>query len=358
VISLVLGLDDPVRRRDRRAVVAVIAGATAHRTVLPAVIGAGLRAQRAPVTTGARGHGRDARRACRTARARGAVRWGRALERRSRRAVEAGRVWSPGVEGSRCGSVPRQGGDEHDPLVVRCFFIVLLGCDRRERDPGGARVRAAGRVPARTLSARRGPGLVLLIPLVDRAVKVGLRTVTWTCRRRTSSPRDNVTVKVNAVIYFRVIDAQQAVIQVENYLYATSQIAQTTLRSILGQQELDELLSEREKLNQALQQVIDRQTEPWGVKVSTVEVKNVDLPQEMQRAIARQAEAERERRAKVINAEGEYQAAQRLAEAAAVHRARAGGASAALPADAGGDRDREQLDHHLPGPDRLPQESS
>ena len=130
--------------------------------------------------------------------------------------------------------------------------------------------------------------------------------------------RDNVTVKVNAVIYFRVVDATEAVVEVENYLYATSQIAQTTLRSILGQAELDELLSEREKLNQALQQVIDRQTEPWGVKVSTVEVKNVDLPQEMQRAIARQAEAERERRAKVINAEGEYQAAARLAEAAAV----------------------------------------
>jgi regulator of protease activity HflC (stomatin/prohibitin superfamily) len=125
-------------------------------------------------------------------------------------------------------------------------------------------------------------------------------------------------VKVNAVIYFRVVDSRQAVIQVENFLYATSQIAQTTLRSILGQQELDELLSEREKLNLALQQVIDRQTEPWGVKVSTVEVKNVDLPQDMQRAIARQAEAERERRAKVINAEGEFQAAQRLAEAAAV----------------------------------------
>ena len=130
--------------------------------------------------------------------------------------------------------------------------------------------------------------------------------------------RDNVSVKVNAVIYFRVIDVRQAIVQVENYLYATSQIAQTTLRSILGQQELDELLSEREKLNLALQQVIDRQTEPWGVKVSTVEVKNVDLPQDMQRAIARQAEAERERRAKVINAEGEFQAAQRLADAAAV----------------------------------------
>jgi regulator of protease activity HflC (stomatin/prohibitin superfamily) len=168
------------------------------------------------------------------------------------------------------------------------------------------------------LVGERGPGLVLLIPLVDRSVKVGLRTVTMDVPPQDIITRDNVTVKVNAVIYFRVVASQEAVVQVENYLYATSQIAQTTLRSILGQAELDELLSEREKLNQALQQVIDRQTEPWGVKVSTVEVKNVDLPQEMQRAIARQAEAERERRAKVINAEGEYQAAARLSEAAAV----------------------------------------
>jgi regulator of protease activity HflC (stomatin/prohibitin superfamily) len=168
------------------------------------------------------------------------------------------------------------------------------------------------------LKGERGPGLVLLIPLIDRAVKVGLRTVTMDVPPQDIITKDNVTVKVNAVIYFRVVSSQEAVVQVENYLYATSQIAQTTLRSILGQAELDELLSEREKLNQALQQVIDRQTEPWGVKVSTVEVKNVDLPQEMQRAIARQAEAERERRAKVINAEGEYQAAARLTEAAAV----------------------------------------
>ena len=164
----------------------------------------------------------------------------------------------------------------------------------------------------------KGPGLVFLIPIVDRAVRVGLRTVTMDVPPQDIITKDNVTVKVNAVIYFRVVSAKAAVIQVEDYLYATSQIAQTTLRSILGQQDLDELLSEREKLNQALQQVIDRQTEPWGVKVSTVEVKNVDLPQEMQRAIARQAEAERERRAKVINAEGEFQAAGRLAEAAAI----------------------------------------
>ncbi len=168
------------------------------------------------------------------------------------------------------------------------------------------------------LAGVKGPGLVLLVPVIDRAVKVGLRTVTMDVPPQDIITRDNVTVKVNAVIYFRVVDASQAIVQVENYLYATSQIAQTTLRSILGQQELDELLSERDKLNLALQQVIDRQTEPWGVKVTTVEVKNVDLPVEMQRAIARQAEAERERRAKVINAEGEYQAAARLAEAAAV----------------------------------------
>ncbi len=168
------------------------------------------------------------------------------------------------------------------------------------------------------LAGERGPGLVLLVPIIDRAVKVGLRTVTMDVPPQDVITRDNVTVKVNAVIYFRVVNSSHAVVEVENYLYATSQIAQTTLRSILGQQELDELLAEREKLNQALQQVIDRQTEPWGVKVTNVEVKNVDLPQEMQRAIARQAEAERERRAKVINAEGEYQAAARLAEAAAV----------------------------------------
>jgi regulator of protease activity HflC (stomatin/prohibitin superfamily) len=168
------------------------------------------------------------------------------------------------------------------------------------------------------LVGERGPGLVLLWPLIDRAVKVGLRTVTMDVPPQDIITKDNVSVKVNAVIYFNVMSASAAVNKVENYLYATSQLAQTTLRSILGQQELDELLSEREKFNQALQQVIDRQTENWGVKVTMVEVKNVDLPQEMQRAIARQAEAERERRAKVINAEGEYQASSRLAEAAAV----------------------------------------
>ncbi len=198
-------------------------------------------------------------------------------------------------------------------LVIFVAFSILANAVRVVREYERLVVFRLGR-----LIGEKGPGLVLLIPVVDRAVKVGLRTVTMDVPPQDIITRDNVTVKVNAVIYFRVMDSQQAVVQVENFLYATSQIAQTTLRSILGQQELDELLSEREKLNMALQQVIDRQTEPWGVKVTTVEVKNVDLPQEMQRAIARQAEAERERRAKVINAEGEFQAAARLAEAAAV----------------------------------------
>jgi len=199
-------------------------------------------------------------------------------------------------------------------FVVFLFIVVLLNAIRVVREYERLVVFRLGRVRP----GEKGPGLVLLIPIIDRAIKVGLRTVTMDVPPQDIITKDNVSVKVNAVIYFRVVNAQDAVIQVENYLYATSQIAQTTLRSILGQAELDELLSEREKQNQALQQVIDRQTEPWGVKVTTVEVKNVDLPQEMQRAIARQAEAERERRAKIINAEGEYQAAARLAEAASV----------------------------------------
>ena len=198
-------------------------------------------------------------------------------------------------------------------FVVLLGVIVLVNAIRVVREYDRLVVFRLGRV-----IGEKGPGLVFLIPLVDRPVRVGLRTVTMDVPPQDIITRDNVTVKVNAVIYFRVVDPNQAVVQVESFLKATSQIAQTTLRSILGQAELDELLAEREKLNQALQQVIDRQTEPWGVKVSTVEVKNVDLPSEMQRAIARQAEAERERRAKVINAEGEYQASTRLAEAAAV----------------------------------------
>jgi regulator of protease activity HflC (stomatin/prohibitin superfamily) len=164
----------------------------------------------------------------------------------------------------------------------------------------------------------KGPGLIILIPIIDRMVRVSLRTVTMDVPSQDVITRDNVSVKVSAVIYFRVMEPTQAVVEVENYLYATSQLAQTTLRSVCGQSELDELLAEREKVNLQLQEILDRQTEPWGVKVSMVEVKHIDLPAEMQRAIARQAEAERERRAKVINAEGEYQAATRLSEAAVI----------------------------------------
>ena len=168
------------------------------------------------------------------------------------------------------------------------------------------------------LIAQKGPGLILLIPIVDRMVRVDLRTVTLTVPPQEVITKDNVTVRVNAVAYFRVIDPNRAITEVENFLVATSQISQTTLRSVLGKAELDALLSERERLNVELQQIIDEQTEPWGVKVSTVEVKDVELPTDMQRAIARQAEAERERRAKVIAAEGEFQASQKLREAADV----------------------------------------
>jgi regulator of protease activity HflC (stomatin/prohibitin superfamily) len=164
----------------------------------------------------------------------------------------------------------------------------------------------------------KGPGIIILIPIVDRMVRVGLRTVALDVPPQDVITRDNVSVKVSAVIYFRVIDPTKAVIDVENYLYATSQLAQTTLRSVCGQSELDELLAERDKLNVQIQEILDTRTEPWGVKVSMVEVKHIDLPLEMQRAMARQAQAERERRAKVINAEGEFQAAARLAEAAVI----------------------------------------
>ena len=164
----------------------------------------------------------------------------------------------------------------------------------------------------------KGPGVIILIPVIDRMVKVSLRLVTMDVPSQDVITKDNVSVKVNAVVYFRVMDPTKAVIEVENYLFATSQLAQTTLRSVCGQVELDELLSEREKINTRLQTILDHHTDPWGIKVTTVEVKHIDLPQEMQRAMARQAEAERERRAKVINAEGEYQAANRLAEAAAI----------------------------------------
>ncbi|MFY9271357.1 MAG: slipin family protein, partial [Candidatus Manganitrophaceae bacterium] len=160
--------------------------------------------------------------------------------------------------------------------------------------------------------------LIILIPLLDKMELVSLRTVTMDVPAQDIITRDNVSVKVNAVIYFRVVDAPKAILEVENFLYATSQISQTTLRSILGQSQLDDLLSKREEINAQLQVVIDQQTEPWGIKVTAVEVKNADLPQEMLRAIARQAEAERERRAKVIHAQGEFEAAQKLADAARI----------------------------------------
>ncbi|HQO75007.1 MAG TPA: slipin family protein, partial [Candidatus Marinimicrobia bacterium] len=168
------------------------------------------------------------------------------------------------------------------------------------------------------LIAAKGPGLFFLIPVVDRMVKVSLRTVVMDVPPQDIITKDNVSVKVNAVVYFRVVDPSKAVVEVEDYLYATSQLSQTTLRSILGQAELDELLSSREKINAELQTILDTHTDPWGIKVSQVEIKHVDLPQEMQRAMAKQAEAERERRAKVINAEGEFQAATKLAQAAEI----------------------------------------
>jgi regulator of protease activity HflC (stomatin/prohibitin superfamily) len=166
------------------------------------------------------------------------------------------------------------------------------------------------------LIAQKGPGLIFLIPIVDRMVRIDLRTVTLTVPPQEVITKDNVTVRVTAVAYFRVIDSNRAVTEVENFLLATSQTGQTTLRSVLGKAELDSLLSERERLNVELQQIIDEQTEPWGVKVTTVEVKDVELPADMQRAIARQAEAERERRAKIIAADGEFQAAEKLSQAA------------------------------------------
>ena len=166
--------------------------------------------------------------------------------------------------------------------------------------------------------AAKGPGLIILIPIVDKMVKVGLRLIAMDVDPQDVITRDNVSVKVNAVIYFRVIDPVKAIVEVENYSYAMSQLAQTTIRSVCGQAELDDLLAEREKINNELQEILDTHTDPWGIKVATVELKHIDLPQEMQRAMARQAEAERDRRAKIINAEGEFQAAAKLAQASRI----------------------------------------
>ena len=195
-------------------------------------------------------------------------------------------------------------------VTIKLTFNVL-----REYERGV--IFRLGRI-AKGLYGGNGPGLVIIVPFIDRLVRVSLRTVAMDVPPQDVITKDNVTVKVNAVIYFRVVDQERAIIQVEDYLYATSMMSQTTLRSVLGQSQLDDLLSKREQINADLQRIIDQQTEPWGVKVTAVEVKNVDLPQEMQRAIARQAEAERERRAKVIHAQGEFEASQRLADAADV----------------------------------------
>jgi regulator of protease activity HflC (stomatin/prohibitin superfamily) len=196
--------------------------------------------------------------------------------------------------------------------VLALFLLILLASAIRIlREYERGVIFRLGR-----LIAQKGPGLIILIPIIDRMVRVDLRTVTLNIPPQEVITRDNVPARVNAVCYFRVIDPNRAIVEVENFLLATSQIAQTTLRSVLGKAELDQLLAERERLNEDLQKIIDDQTEPWGVKVTTVEIKDVEIPEQMQRAMARQAEAERERRAKIINSEGEYQAAQKLADAA------------------------------------------
>jgi regulator of protease activity HflC (stomatin/prohibitin superfamily) len=204
-------------------------------------------------------------------------------------------------------------------VVLFALFFFLASYIRVLREYERAVIFRLGRTARAVLNPGgqgNGPGLVLLVPMIDRMVKVSLQTVALDVPPQDVITRDNVSIKVSAVIYFRVVDPEKAVVAVQDYLYATSQIAQTTLRSVLGQVELDDLLSARDKINQQLQRIIDEHTEPWGIKVGTVEVKQIDLPQDMQRAMAKQAEAERERRAKVINADGEFQAAAKLAEAA------------------------------------------
>src|SRR5438046_3014400 len=198
-------------------------------------------------------------------------------------------------------------------VVVIFALIILSNAIRILREYERGVIFRLGR-----LIRAKGPGIIFLIPIVDRMIRVSLRTVVLDVPPQDVITQDNVSIKVNAVVYFRVIEPQKAIVGVENFLTATSQLSQTTLRSVLGQSELDDLLSQREKINHKLQQIIDSQTEPWGIKVSNVEVKQIDLPQEMQRAMAKQAEAERERRSKVISAEGEYQASQRLADAAKI----------------------------------------
>jgi regulator of protease activity HflC (stomatin/prohibitin superfamily) len=196
-------------------------------------------------------------------------------------------------------------------VIIAFLVIVIASALKILREYERAVIFRLGR-----LIGAKGPGLIFLIPIVDRMVRVSLRTVVMDVPEQDVITKDNVSLKVNAVVYFRVVQAEKAIVEVENFLFATSQLSQTTLRSVLGQSQLDELLAERERINQKLQMIIDSQTEPWGIKVSNVEVKHVDLPPEMQRAMARQAEAERERRAKVIHAEGEFQASKKLKDAA------------------------------------------
>lgn len=200
-------------------------------------------------------------------------------------------------------------------LIIVFSIIILANSIRILREYERGVVFRLGRLTPR---GARGPGLIILVPIIDRMVKVSLRTVVMDVPPQDVITQDNVSIKVNAVVYFRVIAPEKAIVEVENFLFATSQISQTTLRSVLGQSELDDLLSQREKINQKLQQIIDAHTGPWGIKVSNVEVKQIDLPQEMQRAMAKQAEAERERRSKIIAAEGEFQASKRLADAAKI----------------------------------------
>jgi len=198
-------------------------------------------------------------------------------------------------------------------VLIVFIFIILASALKILREYERGVIFRLGR-----MIGAKGPGLIILIPFIDKMVKISLRTIVTDVPPQDIITRDNVSVQVNAVIYFRVMDPDKAVVQVEDYLFATSQFAQTTLRSILGNAELDELLSNREKINQDIQKIVDEHTDPWGIKVSNVEIKHVDLPQEMKRAMARQAEAERERRAKIINADGEFQAATKLAEASSI----------------------------------------
>lgn len=201
-------------------------------------------------------------------------------------------------------------------VIILFVLIILVNAIRILREYERGVIFRLGRLIGN--GGVKGPGLILLIPIIDKMVKVSLRTVVLDVPPQDVITQDNVSIKVNAVVYFRVIEPQKAIVQVENFLAATSQISQTTLRSVLGQSELDDILSQRDKINHKLQQIIDTNTEPWGVKVTNVEVKQIDLPQEMQRAMAKQAEAERERRSKVIAAEGEFQASQRLSDAAKI----------------------------------------